>query len=94
MSKLEQLPSLMEACSNPEKNEATSYPFWCIVTKAGAAGGGRYVLQAGPWFSREKAQDEITSHSYRYPKSAFVYCFSGHMSSDYKALCDAAREAP
>jgi len=83
----------LAANTSSDHNEATSFPFWAIVTRAGAAQQGRHVFLAGPWFSRATAQAHLDARRYNYPKTAFVYCFSGHASGDYTALLTAAREA-
>lgn len=74
--------------SHGEENDGTAYPFWAIVTKAGLGG---HVFHAGPWFSRASADLHLTNKKHRYPKTAFVYCFSGHMSWDYRNLMDEAK---
>lgn len=91
--KLLAIAKQLAASTDSDHNEATSYPFWAIVTKAGAAGRGHYVLHAGIWFSRTTAENHLKAKAYNYPKTAFVYCFSGHESSDYRALLTVAREA-
>lgn len=78
------------AANTDDHNEATSFPFWAIVRKAGF---GHHVLLAGIWFSRETATNHLKARAYNYPPSAFVYCFSGHESGDYRSLLTAAREA-
>lgn len=63
-------------------NEATAYPWWAIVQpeKKGTA-----AIGAGPFFSRKSAQDYLEGHRYRYSKKAYVYCFSGNQSPEYRA---------
>lgn len=65
--------------------EATAYPVWVILS-----GKRTMRFEAGPWFSREAAEVHLQAKAHRYPKSAYVYCASGHMSGDYRALCDEA----
>lgn len=38
----------------------------------------------GPFFSREDANDHLSSRRYAFSKKAFVYCFSGYWSFKYK----------
>ncbi len=68
--------------------ESTDYPVWIIVTMRA---NGDMLYHAGPWFSRQAAQDYLTSKSYNYPKKAVVYCASGHMSWDYRNLCESGK---
>ena len=63
--------------------ESTDYPVWIIVS-----GRRMYTYHAGPWFSREAAEEHLASKRHRYPKSAVVYCTSGWMSDDYRHLCE------
>lgn len=65
--------------------EATAYPVWVILS-----GKRTMRFEAGPWFSREAAEVHLKAKAHRYPKSAYVYCASGHMSGDYRALCEEA----
>lgn len=71
-------------------NEATAYPFWFIAVRGL---NGRNVIQAGVWFSRKSAEDHLKVKSYRYSKSAFVYCASGNESRDWRQLLDSVRSA-
>lgn len=64
------------------ENEATAYPWWAIVIPNRM---GPDAIGAGPFYSRKAAQDHLDSCRYRYTKAAYVYCFSGHASPDYKA---------
>ena len=65
--------------------EATQNPVWIIVT---IRKGGDLLYHAGPWFSRERAEAHLTAKRHRYPRNAVVYCASGHMSEDYRRLCE------
>lgn len=79
MSPIEQLKAKIAA----EGVEATAFPFFGIID------GRRLpdlVWIAGPWFSREAAKGHLRRKSHRYPPSAIVYCFSGHMSGDWRAV--------
>lgn len=62
--------------------ESTEFPVWFIVT-----GTRRPVLWAGPFFSRATAESHLQTRR-GYPKNAVVYCASGHMSADYRHLCE------
>lgn len=74
-----------------DKNEATVYPFWVIAIKGGAV-IRRPVMLAGFWFSREAAEAHLKAKAHRYPKKAFVYCESGHSSTDVRKLYDCVDE--
>ena len=78
----------------PDKNEATAYPWWAIVRKGSF---GRYIMLVGPFFSREEAEAQRKRRIYDYGEKSFVFCYSGHESSQYvelrkRAAIDAARE--
>ena len=66
--------------------EATDYPVWLIMS-----GKFHDRYHAGPWFSREAADEHLAAKRHRYPKSAVVYCASGHMSADYRHLCETGK---
>lgn len=72
-------------------NEATAYPFWFIAIRGGVAQQGRMVMLRGIWFSREAAETHLKNKAHRYPKSAFVYCDSGHDSFDLKEVYELAK---
>lgn len=86
----EKLDALASVVSHTD-NEATSYPWWAIVTNGLR---GWLCVHAGPWFSREAATEYLNAKAYNFPKSAYVFCFSGHESADYRRLVDAARPEP
>lgn len=71
-------------------NEATAYPWWAIVQRAGF---GRFATLAGPFFSRDSAERQRQARIYEYGQKSLVYCFSGHESRDYRELRKAARAA-
>lgn len=75
-----------------ENTEATAYPFWYIACRAGSVHRGRNVILRGFWFSREAAEAHLARAAHRYPKTAFVYCDSGHDSAHVKNLYRIARE--
>lgn len=69
--------------------EATAYPVWIIVS-----GKFHDRYHAGPWFSREAAEEHLDAKRHRYPRGAIVYCHSGHMSADYRHLCETGTLPP
>jgi len=71
-------------------NDGTAYPFWAIVSNGGI---GNICWHSGPWFNRQDAEQHLKNKTHRYPKKAYVYCFSGHMSHHYTELYDAANKA-
>jgi hypothetical protein len=75
--------------SHGEKNDGTAFPFWGIAQRAGL---GRIALLAGVWFNRQDAKAHLDAKGHRYPKSAFVYCFSGHESWHLKEMYTNARD--
>lgn len=74
-----------------EANEATQHPYW-LVLRNGVLRACDAVL-AGPFFSREAAANHMMSRRYEYGDKAYVYCFSGHWSRQYKDLRDAVTAA-
>lgn len=62
-------------------SEGTDSPWWHISSKGLR---GQRVIHAGPWFSREAANEHFAAKRHRYPKSASVWCASGYMSWDFK----------
>ena len=43
-------------------------------------------MLAGVWFNREDAEAYLKAKAYNFPKSAVVYCFSGHYSWHLKEI--------
>lgn len=76
--------------SHSEENDATAYPWWAIVKKAGL---GQHAILNGPFFNRADAEEYLESHRYRYGKSALVWCFSGHHAPHLRQMYDNARAA-
>lgn len=72
-----------------EENDATQFPYWAICQKG--VRRGTFVILEGIWFSRKRANDHLKARSYAYPKSAFVYCFSGHHSQHLREMYENAR---
>ena len=72
-----------------DKVEATDCPFWYVATKAGLRAG--YICHAGPFFSRATAERTLRNKAHRFPKTAFVWCDSGHLAPEYRYLRDVAK---
>lgn len=70
-----------------DEADGTDAPWWGIVTKSGMRG---HVLHSGPFFSRLDAESELGARPRGYPKTAFVYCFSG-VHSDWRWFIRALR---
>lgn len=62
--------------------DSTDYPVFIIVSGK----NGKY--HAGPWFTRAAAERHLRAKAHDFPKSAYVYTASGHMSADYRHLCE------
>ena len=74
-----------------KENDGTQFPYWMVAIKAGFHG---YVpISSGFWFSRKSAEDHLKAKAHRYPKTAVVYCFSGHDSWHVRELYALARAA-
>ena len=69
--------------SHGDNNEATAVPYWGIVQYTRSK---RVVMLAGVWFNREDAEAYLKAKAYNFPKSAVVYCFSGHYSWHLKEI--------
>lgn len=83
--------TLSELVLSHTDNEATAIPIWFIACRAGAAHRGRQVMIRGFWFNREDAERHLNAKRHRYPKTAYVYCDSGHDSWHIKELYALAR---
>lgn len=82
----------IEPALDKDKNEGTAHPWWAIVRKGSF---GRYVFLAGPFFSRESAEQFQSYQSHNLPKNTLVYCYSGQYcsgESDWCDFLDAARQ--
>lgn len=84
--------ALMELAANIKigHNEATAYPWWCVVAKNHL---GALSILAGPFFSRDRAEAHRQARIYEYGHGSIVYCFSGHNSEHYRDLIDSAMKA-
>lgn len=69
--------------SHGEETDGTSYPFWAICSKGGR---GNIVFHEGVWFNRKDAEDYLKAKAHNYPRTAFVYCFSGNRSWHMREL--------
>lgn len=80
-----------------EENDMTSFPWWAICEHEMADDGdgphktGRVILVRGIWFSREAAANHLERKRYNYGPDAFVYCFSGCDSHQYRELNEMAQ---
>lgn len=73
--------------------EATAYPWWMVIDPVqnmacSAANVG--MNPVGQFFSRAAAQAHLDAKRHRYSDRAVVWCGSGHMSADWRALCEEA----
>jgi hypothetical protein len=78
-------------------NDCTNYPWWAIVDprqmmKASVHDAAAMIT--GPFFSRAAAEQVLQARRYHFGKHAVVFCFSGHMSPDYRERVDAGKVAP
>lgn len=73
-------------------NEGTDSPWWIIVNPKMMMSGPHCIpdMITGPFFSRESAEQHLSSRRYAFGKNAYVYCCSGYWSGEYK---EAYREA-
>ena len=76
-----------------EENDGTAFPVWYIAINGGAVIGRPVMISHGIWFSRKSAKQHLEANQHRYPKTAFVYCDSMHMSHQMKELFRLAKEA-
>jgi len=65
-----------------EKNDGTAHPWWAVVKKNRM---GAQATCAGPFFSRERAEQHAKAREHEYGKT-ITWCFSGHHSQHYVAL--------
>ncbi len=73
-----------------DKNDATSWPWWGVAAKNRM---GPSAILAGPFFSRERAEQHRKAREYDYGKGSIVYCFSGYHSHHYRDLIAAVEAA-
>lgn len=85
---LKQVHSILFAYG--DKNDITAHPYWAIV-KNGRM--GPETILAAPFFSREAAMNHRNARIYEYGQKSYVYCFSGHWSSQYKELREIVKQA-
>lgn len=85
-------PSLLMASllmDHGNDNDGTAFPFWYVASKAGLRAG--HICHAGPFFSRRTATRTLRAKAHRFPKTAFVWCDSGHLSPEYRTLLGYAK---
>lgn len=93
------LRTMMASALDPDKNEATAYPYWIIIDPTVVRlcnyhDRSHYIACAvtGPFFSREAANYNLRVRSHHYSKHTIVYCASGHASEDWVKLLKMAKE--
>ncbi len=72
-------------------NEGTSHPWWAVVRKNAM---GSNAILAGPFFSRQAAENHRKAREYDYGAKSIVFCFSGHWSRQYRELREALPAPP
>lgn len=78
-----------------EDNECTSTPWWIIIDPRQNMGLDIHVAAqgvAGPFFSREEAEETLKRTQYNYSREAAVYCKSGYYTKQYKDKCMQAKK--
>jgi hypothetical protein len=95
---MSELSDMLADGNNPDKNEATAYPFWIIIDPAKVPLcnyrlRAHYISSAitGPFFSRSAAEDRLRTAAHHYSKHAIVFCASGHASEDWIKLMKLAK---
>jgi hypothetical protein len=81
---------IMESGDDTDGTDGTDEPVWFIASKPGL---GHLAFHAGPFFSRRAADEVLVNRKHRFPKTAFVYCSIGHLSSGYRELRRLAKNA-
>lgn len=74
-----------------QENEGTAHPWWAVINPHRK---GPQAIIAGPFFSRERAEQYREARLYEHGPKAIVYCFSGHASWHYKDLREALGPTP
>lgn len=75
-----------------EKNESSVAPWWVIIEPKQNMSLDIFQSASqvtGPFFSRESAQEFLTSARHDFSKRAVVFCMSGCYSKQY---CDAIKQ--
>lgn len=95
---MSELSDMLADGNNPDKNEATAYPYWIIIDPvrvplATPKLKAHYISSAitGPFFSREAATEHLRIASHHFSKHTIVYCASGHASEDWVNLMKMAK---
>lgn len=76
-----------------EEHEGSANPWWAIVDPKQNMSMDIYTAAGqitGPFFSREEAQDFLTSTRYNFSSRAKVFCFSGYNSPQYRKAINEA----
>ncbi len=69
-------------------NEITSHPWWAVMRNSGR---GSAAVIAGPFFSRERAEQYRQARLHEHGKATHVFCFAGHYSRHYRDLIEALK---
>jgi hypothetical protein len=73
-----------------DENDFTADPWWAVVKKTHR---NPPSVLAGPFFSRQQAEDARTARLHDYGPKSLTYCFSGYYSRPYRELRRMAKEA-
>lgn len=97
------LSEILAAPLDPNRREASSYPWWFILDPkalTARAMSAQQVINAigmsavtGPFFSRESAAEYLAATRYNFGKDAIVWCASGCFSKGYADLLGLARHS-
>lgn len=82
LDELKKVAEEMKASCNEATKEATAYPFWTILY------ADNNEWYAGPFFSREAAEEYRQSVRPETRDKTYVVCLSGKYSSAYEKLID------
>ena len=95
------LKELLASCVDPDKCEATAYPYWIIIDPkyVGLCSMDQRVhcvahAITGPFFSREAAVEHMDQARHHFSKHAKVYCASGHTSWQWQHLLRMGKHEP
>ena len=93
-----ELREMLAAGIDPERNEATAYPYWLIIDPKRVPLCNLkircdYISSAvtGPFFSRESATEHLRIAAHHFSEHAIVYCASGYESDDWVKLMKMAK---
>ena len=92
------ITTLLSAAIDPERCEATAFPFWMIIDprRVRMSPVDQRINEiasavTGPFFSRESAEEFLFNTHYNFSTHATVYCMSGHNSHDWRDLLHIAK---